>query len=638
MKYMITHIRQSLSLKLSVGYLLTAILIFVSSLGLLYMQSRHIIRQEAKERTMAELNTSLQRIQRYLGTIETATNANAWIVEQNLHPDSLIAYSRRLVLLNRHVNGCSITTEPFLFPQYGRYFSAYSIVKGDSVETQREGEYEYFEKEWYKHPKALGKACWIEPFSDYNEGTLYTSEVITSYCKPLYRDNLFVGVISTDLSLRLLSKAVEGTKPYPNSYYIMLGKQGHYYIHPDSTRLFHSTIFSDVDPREQPDLITLGYEMTAGKQGTIVVEADDEAYLVCYHPVSGTNWSIALVVPDSDILHSYYKLTLLIILLVIVGLFAIVLLCRRAVNHAIKPLSKLLELSQQITAGHYDVQIAHSDRKDAVGRLQNSFATMQGFLNRHVNDIQQANEATLHSNKELAKATQMAKEANQQKLTFIQNMSHQLRTPLNIIMGFAQVIRDSTGLLAEDDAKNVTEMMDHNAKTLNRMVLMLYDSSDTGRDHELTYSNQREMVSCNEMAHESIRFACEHFPTLDIKFKTNIPDDLCINTNRLYFLRSLREILYNSAKYSDGQNITLRVNETENTVRFVLEDTGNGIPESYLDKMYTPFSKGNDLSEGLGLGLPLTMRHVSQLGGRMTLDTDYKGGCRFIIEMPKDIR
>ncbi len=638
MKNIITHIRQSLSLKLSVGFLLTAILIFVASLGLLYIESIHIIQQEAKERTMAELTTSLQRIQRYLATIETATNANTWIVEQNLQPDSLLEFSRRVVLLNRHVNGCSITTEPFFFPQYGRYFSAYSIVRGDSVVTEREGEYEYFEKDWYKAPKTLGKACWIEPFNDYNEGTLYTQELIASYCRPLYKDNQFVGVISTDLSLRQLAKAVEGTSPYPNSYYMMLGKEGHYYIHPDSARLFHSTIFNDVDPGEQPELITLGYEMTAGKQGTIAVKDKGETYQVCYQPISGTNWSLALVVPESEILLSYHKLTLVIILLVIVGLIAIVLLCRRVVNHAIKPLSKLLELSQQISVGHYDIQIAHSNRRDAVGRLQNSFATMQDSLNRHVSDIQQANEATLHSNEELTKATQMAEEANQQKAIFIQNMSHQLRTPLNIIMGFAQVIRDSIGQLTEDDAKNVTEMMDHNAKTLNRMVLMLYDSSDMGRNDELTYSRQREMVSCNEMARESIIFACDHFPTLDIKFKTDIPDNLCINTNRLYMMRSLREILYNSAKYSDGQNITLTVTETEHTIRFVLEDTGNGMPETYLDKIYTPFTKANDLSEGLGLGLPLTMRHISHLGGHMTLDTDYKGGCRFIIEMPKDIQ
>ena len=51
--------------------------------------------------------------------------------------------------------------------------------------------------------------------------------------------------------------------------------------------------------------------------------------------------------------------------------------------------------------------------------------------------------------------------------------------------------------------------------------------------------------------------------------------------------------------------------------------------------MFTPFSKVDDLSEGLGLGLPLTKHHIERLGGTLTLDTDYHDGCRFIIEMPK---
>lgn len=633
MRNKIRHIRQSLSLKLSFGILLMTILIFIVSLGILFVRSRKNIKQEAKEHATSVLNTTTQRVIRYLTTVETATNSNSWLVTENLQPDDILSYSRRIVQLNANVSGCSITMEPNTFPQYGRYFSAYSVRKGDSITTVREGAYEYFDKVWYKTPRELGKACWVDPFDDFNEGTLSAEGMIASYCKPLFVDGQFVGVISTDLSLDMLADVIATGKPYPNAYFILLGADGHYYVHPDSTRIVNQTIFDVADARAHPDIIALGHEMTTGRQGAMKVRIYEEPCLVCYGPVAGTNWSLALVCPESDILHSYNQLGYLIAILIIVGLLMILWLCRRIVSHAIRPLNRLVDQSQRIAEGHYGEQIPHSTRQDAVGRLQNSFATMQESLNRHMSDIQQANEETAQRNEELHQASLLVEEADRQKTVFIQNMTHQIRTPLNIIMGFAQVLRDSIKDLPVEEVRNVTDTMSHNAMTLNRMVLMLYDSSETGLLEEMN-SHHYEDVSCNELAQECIANTKEHFPDLIINFKTEVPDTLCLHTSRLYLMRSLREILYNSAKYSDGQHISLHVSKTDTTVRFVFEDTGSGISEDYYEKMYQPFTKVNDLSEGLGLGLPLTKRHVQNLGGKLTLDTSYHDGCRFVVELP----
>jgi signal transduction histidine kinase len=66
-----------------------------------------------------------------------------------------------------------------------------------------------------------------------------------------------------------------------------------------------------------------------------------------------------------------------------------------------------------------------------------------------------------------------------------------------------------------------------------------------------------------------------------------------------------------------------------------VEDKGTGLPEGKEEMIFKPFTKVDDLSEGLGLGLSLSKRHAKSLGGDLFLDTSYKNGCRFIVEIPK---
>jgi signal transduction histidine kinase len=217
---------------------------------------------------------------------------------------------------------------------------------------------------------------------------------------------------------------------------------------------------------------------------------------------------------------------------------------------------------------------------------------------------------------------------------FIQNVSHQIRTPLNIIMGFSQVLKDSKSIIPDEEAKGISDMIKQNANKLYRMVIMLYDSSvrSLNKDFRLC---EDDIVSCNEIARESIASIEEYFPDVPMNFKSEVADSLTLHTNRLYLKRILRELLFNACKYSDCKNIWLRVSENESLVRFTVEDTGPGIADEYASQLFDLFSKSSDLTEGLGIGLPLTRHHVRNLGGDIRLDTDYKDGCRFIIEFSK---
>lgn len=546
-------IRRSIATKLSLGIVLMAIPVFVICVGLLFVQSLYNLKKEADGRAASTLKTMELRKASFMSTVETATNSSDWLIKEFMQPDLLLELTRRVVMLNANVDGCSITLEPDVLPQAGRYFSAYSVRKGDSVVTVREGSYDYYEKIWYSTPKKMGRACWVGPYDDYNEGTLSAGEHITSYCKPLYDDNgKLLGVIATDLSAQRLAETVDEEKAYAES---------------------------------------------------------------------------------KVNISRYYRLAGLIIVLILFGLLLILFFTRQIVGFAIRPVRELLVQTQRMAEGDYSQQIAYSTKGNVVSRLQNSFARMQSSLNQHISEIQQVNEETAKRNDELAHARKLVEKAIHQKTAFVQDISHQIRTPLNIVMGFSQVLRDCGDEMPPEEVKQLTGLMNRNVKLLNRMVQMLLDSSDVGLSEEMK-SLKEEHILVNKMARDCISNVYAQFPDSSIAFATSISDQFSLHTSKLYLVRSLRELLYNAAKYSDGKHIILRVAKIGKMLRFVVEDKGPGIDKAYMNQMFVPFTKVNNLSEGLGLGLPLTKRHAENLGGDLIIDTSYIEGCRIILELP----
>lgn len=370
---------------------------------------------------------------------------------------------------------------------------------------------------------------------------------------------------------------------------------------------------------------------------------DTEDAHVFYDELPDTDWTLALICPDSEFEKSYRQLAHIAYFLFIGGLLLILIICYLLTRHTIKPLHKLLAYTKNIVSGQYAEVIPRSNHKDAIGRLQNSVVVMQQSLLEHVDSIRKTGEETQKHNEELARAQMLAEEGVQKKAIFIQNVSHQMRTPLNIVMGFADVLGESLAaqqdsasqsLLQDAELADITETMTHNAIHLRRMVQMLYDSSEYGTSQEL-FSGKSEYVTINNIAQECIEYTRERFPKTTINFESNIPPRAVVKTNHLYLMRTLRELLFNAAKYSDGQHIMLRISETISTIRFTVEDVGPGIPSATLGMIFKPFGKVDDLSEGLGLGLPLAKRHALSLGGDLTYDVDYHDGCRFILEVPK---
>ena len=634
------HIRQSLSIKLTLDILFVVVLVFSLSLGFLYWQSRNIIRQEAIDEATHVLDNTALRVKGFMVEVETATRNILWLVNLHLDKDSLLKYSHRIVANHPNTNGCSITMEPDFFPGDSYGFSAYSVrldehstSEKDSVVTVREEEYDYYSKVWYKTPRQKREACWVDPFDDYNDGTLSSPEMIASYCIPLHdRQGKFIGVISTDLSLKRLTETITAEHPYEHSYFMMLGADGHYFVHPDTTKLLKQTIFTNTDPREHTDIVALGYEMINGRTGHMDVNIDGKSHIVLYRPLEGTQWSVALVCPSNELLRGYNRLNYILLPLLIVGLLLLAMGCQRIVKHFIQPLGLLAAELRQITHGDYEKILPTSQRTDLIGQLQNNFCQMRRSISQHINDAEKTKQETEQRTSELEQATLLARQASEQKTQFMQDMSHQIRTPLNVVHGFSQVLRDGCEMMADDEKREVAETMYVQTNALDYMVSKLLTVSLIESCQTI---NIDDTVSCNDVAREAFENASSLTPhNAEMHLDSRVGDELTVQTNRHHLLIALTELLVNALHFTQEGSMTMRIEATDTVVNFIVEDTGPGIPSDKADFIFEKFTKIDMFTEGLGIGLFLCRRVIMLMGGTLTLDPEYTNGSRFVVSIP----
>ena len=633
------HIRKSLSTRLCLDILFVVTLIFTLSLGFLYWQSRNIIRQEAIDEASHVLDNTALRVKGQMQELETATRNILWLININHQQDSLLWYSHRIVANHPHINGCSITMEPDYYPGEDYGFSAYSVrmddnAQKDSVVTVREADYDYYNKVWYKTPRQKNTACWVDPFDDFNAGTLSSPEMIASYCVPLHDGKgKFIGVISTDLSLKKLTETITTEHPYENSYFMMLGADGHYFVHPDTTKVLKQSIFTGTDPRKNPDVVALGYEMTNGRTGHMDVKLDGRQLIVLYRPLEGKQWSVALVCPSNEMLRGYNRLNYILLPMLVIGLLLLALGCQRIVRHFIQPLGLLAAELRQIGDGNYEKTLPHSERTDLIGQLQNSFCQMRRSISQHIRDAEKAKQETEQRTKELEQATQLARQASEQKTQFMQDMSHQIRTPLNIVHGFSQILRDDSEVIPDDEKQQIVETMYVQTNALDYMVSKLLTASLI-ESHQVI--STEDAVRCNELAGEAFDNASSLItPAVEMHLDSHVPDSATFNTNRHHLLIVLTELLFNALHFTREGSVTMRIDADDDAVRFTVEDTGPGIPADKTDFVFEKFTKLDMFTDGLGLGLFLCQRVVQLMGGSLTLDTQYTDGSRFVLELPQ---
>lgn len=257
--------------------------------------------------------------------------------------------------------------------------------------------------------------------------------------------------------------------------------------------------------------------------------------------------------------------------------------------------------------------------------------------------------------RETQDALEKATEASRAKQRFVQNMSHEVRTPLNAIVGFSQLLSMPDGFLTQEERDQYRGYVMNNSDILTMLVDDILNTSDLDSgNYQIFISASR----CNEIASSAMTCVQFRLPeNLKFYMTTDLPDDFSIDTDPRRVQQILINYFTNAFKHTKMGEIHIHcgmmglegvaTSEQLETlvsegrmVYFSVADTGTGVPADQAEAIYERFSKLDPFVQGTGLGLNICREIAAKLGGQSYLDTDYvppqpyETGARFFLTLP----
>ena len=215
----------------------------------------------------------------------------------------------------------------------------------------------------------------------------------------------------------------------------------------------------------------------------------------------------------------------------------------------------------------------------------------------------------------LVKARDKAEASDRLKSAFLANMSHEIRTPLNAIVGFSSLLT-STENAAEKELYN--SLIGHNNKLLLNLINDVIDLSKI----ESGYLELRpDWVNLTELLDESVAEYVHQVPS-GVELLTNYPaHDSLVELDRLRIKQILSNFLSNALKNTTTGHVEVFYEVDHQSVRIGVKDTGRGIPQNMLEKIFERFEKLDSFAQGAGLGLPICKLIVEKMNGRILVDS-----------------
>lgn len=352
--------KDSLSARLTYRIMAVVLVMMAIIAGVVYFTIRRYMLDEAEERYLGFLLENHQEIRRKLSDVHVAAENNVHDIERDIDdPDKMFDHMQRIIRQNRSIVCCALLFKQDYYPSKGRVFvpcarkdAADSIIVSRIDSTYNS----YFYREWFQDQIKADKSAWTKP---YFESRFFAGNqeprLLTTYVVPIHdHDGRPVALLSADLSLEWLrNELMEDISEINNqyekglqhqSYFFIVNREGTYIIHPKKELML--TPFDE----------KVGKEMLAHR-GTCVMEIDGVKSRLYYRSFRYVDWTMVIVAPLDVIMANAKVLNIIILAVMIIGLLAIYLFCRRQIKEIADPFAaQKAAVDRELTIAH-DIQM-----------------------------------------------------------------------------------------------------------------------------------------------------------------------------------------------------------------------------------------------------------------------------------------
>lgn len=463
------------------------------------------------------------------------------------------------------------------------YTGIYGVINGeyvDGVGWIPPDDYDPTVRDWYKDTVAAGgQPLVVSPYVD-----AQTGNVIISVCKALSDTN---NVLGLDLTLTGVQETVEEIQINGNGYGFILNYDGTVVAHHDSSE-------KGKNYSEDPDKAELLAKISSVDKGNFDMVIDGEKCTVFVDEVLG-QWHLVIVVENSELFKDTESV-LVVSVLVGVAVFALI-------------------------SAFYILAYLH-ERK----------------ANKRIEELKETERQREYEAKVLMLEKAAADSANKAKSDFLADMSHEIRTPINAVLGMNEMI------LRESKDDNVLEYSSNIKSAGNTLLSIINNILDFSKIEDGKMSLVPVEFDVAEQINNLVNSISERARAKDLEFIVDVDESV---PSRLYgddvrISQVIMNLLTNAVKYTEQGSVTLRVrnkgiNDGNALLRFDVIDTGIGIKEEDLDKLFQTFErieeKRNRHIEGTGLGISIVVKLLSMMNSKLDVDSKYAIGSTFGFDL-----
>lgn len=323
-------------------------------------------------------------------------------------------------------------------------------------------------------------------------------------------------------------------------------------------------------------------------------------HIVVYQKMESVleNWYIYYVLKKSIALEFFYEFIRFMLYLSPLLILLTTLMSKKLSQYIVAPIERLTEVTDEIVDSKDYSKLLYMSSSDEVGRLAHSFNV-------------------------LLNTTDKTLDASEAKSAFISNMSHELKTPLNAIIGFSQYL-----IIYEDLTEEQLDMVSNIENSSQYLLEMIYGILDIAKIEAGKVEVNLEKLDCVQIAKDCFIMLEPLAYDKDLEFK--FISDKCtlkhINTDEKIFKQILINLLSNAIKYTNKGTVNVELSSTDNNLTIKVKDTGVGIKKEEMGKLFKEFSRiENELSseqKGTGLGLSLSKKLAHILDGDIYLQSE----------------